>query len=99
MSSSAQTRAVRTYRRRLADKGLVRFEIVAREDDRELIRKLARTLCEETATAESLRESVSRTLGGSEGKGGILAALRRSPLVASDLNLSRERLAGREVDL
>jgi hypothetical protein len=30
--------------------------------------------------------------------GGILAALRRSPLVGTDLNLARSREGGREVD-
>jgi adenylate kinase family enzyme len=32
-------------------------------------------------------------------KGGILAALRRSPMVGSDLNLSRSSETGREIDL
>jgi hypothetical protein len=32
-------------------------------------------------------------------KGGILAALRRSPLVGADLKLARSRQAGRKVDL
>lgn len=32
-------------------------------------------------------------------KGGILAALRRSPLVGADLNLARSREFGRKVDL
>ena len=32
-------------------------------------------------------------------KGGILTALRRSPLVGADLNLARPREAGRKVDL
>jgi hypothetical protein len=32
-------------------------------------------------------------------KGGILAALRRSPLVEADLNLVRPRIPGRKVDL
>ena len=32
-------------------------------------------------------------------KGGILAALRRSPLVGADLDLPRSREAGRKVDL
>ena len=32
-------------------------------------------------------------------KGGILNALRRSPLVGADLNLKRPVLAGRKVDL
>ena len=32
-------------------------------------------------------------------KGGILAALRRSPLVGADLNLVRSRDTGRKIDL
>lgn len=32
-------------------------------------------------------------------KGGILAALRRSPLVRADLNLTRSHEAGRKADL
>ena len=32
-------------------------------------------------------------------KGGILAALRRSPLVGADLDLARSRETGRKVDL
>jgi hypothetical protein len=32
-------------------------------------------------------------------KGGILAALRRSPLVEADLNLTRSHEAGRKVEL
>jgi hypothetical protein len=31
--------------------------------------------------------------------GGILAALRRSPLVGADLDLSRSREEGRKIDL
>jgi hypothetical protein len=32
-------------------------------------------------------------------KGGILAALRRSPLVGADLNLTRRHEQGRNVDI
>jgi hypothetical protein len=37
--------------------------------------------------------------GESRKPGGILAALRRSPLVGADLDLTRPREAGRKVDL
>jgi len=44
--------------------------------------------------------AVSRSIAGEPPqKGGILAALRRSPLVGADLNLTRSREAGRNVDL
>ena len=44
--------------------------------------------------------AVSRSIAGEPPqKGGILSALRRSPLVGADLNLTRSREAGRNVDL
>jgi len=43
---------------------------------------------------------VSETLGGEPPKkGGILAALRRSPLVGTDLKITRSRGDGRETEL
>ena len=46
------------------------------------------------------RRNVSRTIAGEPPKkGGILAALRRSPLVGADLNLARSHEAGRKVDV
>jgi hypothetical protein len=43
---------------------------------------------------------VSKSVVGEPTKpGGILAALRRSPLVGADLNLSRPHEEGRKVDL
>ena len=45
-----------------------------------------------------LRAAVSKTITGAPPtKGGILKALRRSPLVGADLNLSRTAEAGRKV--
>ena len=43
MSSAAQKSAIRKYRSRLTQRGIARFEVQALEDDRELIRALART--------------------------------------------------------
>lgn len=44
--------------------------------------------------------AVGRSIAGEPPqKGGMLAALRRSPLVGADLNLTRSREAGRSVDL
>jgi hypothetical protein len=37
--------------------------------------------------------------GGPRKASGILAALRRSPLVGADIDLTRPREAGRKVDL
>jgi hypothetical protein len=96
----ARKRAITNYRSRLTRRGVVRFELQAFEADRELIRMLARKLLEEGPEAGQLRVTVRQAVsGGSHGAGGILAALRRSPLVGAELDLSRPREEGREVDL
>lgn len=97
---SPQARAVRTYRARLSKRGLTRFEVLGREGDRELIRSVARRLAEEGPDAAELRAAVSRGDSAEGGRtGGILAALRRSPLVGADLDLTRAREEGRDVAL
>jgi hypothetical protein len=96
----AQKRAVQNYRSRLGERGLARFEVFGRDADRELIRSLARRLAEDTPEASELRAVVSSSIAGEPPQpGGILAALRRSPLVGADLDLSRSREEGRKVDL
>ena len=97
---SSQKRAIRNYRSRLGERGLARFEVLGRDADRDLIRSLARRLSEDTLEASELRATVSRSLADDPpNRGGILAALRRSPLVGADLDLSRPREEGRKVDL
>lgn len=96
---SSQDRAVQNYRLRLSERGLARFEVLGRAADRDLVRSFARRLAEDGPDAKRLRDSVSQTLaGGTPTKGGVLAALRRSPLVGADLDLTRPREEGREVD-
>ena len=91
--------AVRTYRSRLKERGLSRFEVLGRHADRELIRSLARMLAEDGHEAQRLRTALARAASGNpSSKGGIVAAVRRSPLVGADLDLSRERSEGRDVD-
>lgn len=100
MSNSAQKRALQNYRSRLSERGMARFEVLGLGADRELIRTLAKRLAEEGAAAERLRASVRRTIAGkSANKGGILEALRRSPLVGANLQTKRTRDAGRKVRL
>jgi hypothetical protein len=90
--ASSQTRAIQNCRCRLGDRGLARFEVLGRDSDRSLIRSLARRLAEDSPKAANLRAVVSETLAGeTPKKGGILAALRRSPLVGADLDLTRSR--------
>ena len=98
--SSSRKRAVRNYRSRLGKRGLARFEVLGLDADRDLIRSLARRLAEQGPEASRLRATVSQTIAGEPTKrGGILAALRRSPLVGADLDLRRPREEGRKVEL
>jgi hypothetical protein len=100
VSSSSQKRALRNYRKRLSARGMARFEVVGLRGDRELIRSLARRLAGNNEDARRARSAVSQTIAaGPPKKGGILAALRRSPLVGADLELTRLVTHGRKVDL
>jgi hypothetical protein len=100
MAGTAQKRALRNYRTRLAKRGMARFEVLGLDADRELIRSLAKRLAEDDPDAARIRAAVSQTIGGEPPKkGGILAALRRSPLVGAGLDVARSREAGRKIDL
>jgi len=100
VGNAAQKRATQNYRSRLTQRGFTRFEVMALESDRELIRTLARRLAEEGPDAEHVRSAVKTVVAGEPPKpGNILTALRRSPLVGADLDLSRPREKGRKVDL
>jgi transposase len=100
MSDTAQKKALRNYRDRLMKRGMARFEVLGLDTDRELIRSLAKRLTENDPEAARIRAAVRQTIGGEPpAKGGILAALRASPLVGVELNLSRSHEAGRKVDL
>ena len=100
MGSSSQKRALQNYRHGLRQRGMARFEVLGLDSDRELIRSLAKRLARNDAEAPRIRASVSRAIAGEPPrKGGILAALRRSPLVGADLDLKRPHEVGRKVDL
>jgi len=97
---SSQKRAIQNYRTRLGERGLARFEVLGRDADRHLIRSLARRLAEDGPEASRLRAAVSQSLAGEPSKtGGILAALRRSPLVGADLDLKRPREGGENIEI
>ena len=96
---NSQKRAIQNYRSRLGARGLARFEVLGRASDRELVRSLARRLADDDADAMRIRAAVNQTISGEPKTGGILAALRRSPLVGADLDLGRSRIKGRKIDL
>ena len=96
----SQRRAIESYRSRLSERGMARFEVLGREIDRELIRAFARRLAEDSLETSELRATVGKSLRGEPpSKGGILAALRRSPMIGADLDLTRQREDGRKVEL
>ncbi len=99
MSNAAQKRAIKNYRSRLRKRGVARFEVQGLDTDRDLIRSLAKRLAQDDAEASRIRIEVMRTVSDAPAKGGILAALRRSPLVGTDLRIERPFDNGRKIDL
>jgi hypothetical protein len=97
---TSQNRALKNYRDRLVERGMARFEVLGLDRDRQLIRALARRLAENGPEASELRAVVSQSIGAAPPRqGGILAALRRSPLVGAELDILRPVIHGRTVAL
>lgn len=100
MSATPQKQALERYRKRLTERGMARFEVLGLDGDRKLIRSLARRLAAGDAGASRIRAAVRLTISGGESKkGGILDALRRSPLVGAELDLKRPAISGRRIEL
>ena len=100
MDTTPQKRALTRYRKRLRQRGMARFEVLGLDADRELIRSLAKRLASNGPDSARIRDTVRLTISGEQSKkGGILNALRRSPLVGADLDLNRPLTPGRRVDL
>ncbi len=100
MTSAAQKRASANYRRRLGERGMARFEVLGRDSDRELIRTLARRLAENGPQADRLRTIIdNETNTQAPTTGGILRALRNSPLVGANIVAERSLEDDREIEL
>jgi hypothetical protein len=100
MSTTPRKRAIKRYRKRLGERGMARFEVLGLTADRELIRTPARRLAGNDPDSTRIRATIRQTVSGAQSpKGGILDALRRSPLVGAELNLSRPPALVRKVDL
>ena len=100
MGNTSQQRALKNYRDRLAKRGMARFEVLGLESDRELIRSLAKRLAKNDSEAVRLRTTMRLNVQGEPPKkGGIVAALLRSPLVGSGLDIKRPHVPARKVDL
>jgi len=100
MANTSQHRALANYRKRIRQRGLARFEVLGRETDRDLIRSLARELASDTPDSARIRETITSAVQREPRKrGGVLDALRRSPLVGAELDLTRPRIAERKIAL
>ena len=100
MAQASQQRAVANHRRRLAERGISRYEVRGLAKDKELVRKLAKRLAVDDANAMRLRTEVLKQVADEPPRrGGIWAALRRSPAVGADLDLTREIVPERDIDL
>jgi hypothetical protein len=100
MVQASQKRAVENHRRRLVERGINRYEVRGLDKDKQLVRLLAKRLAVDDADAARLRaEMVKQVADQPPTRGGIWAALRRSPLVGADLNLEREVVPPRDIDL
>ena len=99
MAQASQKRAVANHRRRLAERGITRYEVRGLAKDKDLVRKLAKRLAVDDANAARLRtQMLNQVADEPSRRGGIWAALR-SPLVGADLDLEREVVPPRDVDL
>jgi hypothetical protein len=96
MGNRAQKQTPRNDQTRLVKRRMARFEVRGLDADRELIRSLAKQLAEGGPDAARIRASVRQALMSKPPK--KVAALRNSPLIGADLNLSRSRAAGRKID-
>jgi hypothetical protein len=100
VSTTPQKRALKRYRKRLNQQGMARFEVLGRDADRELIRSLAKRLAGDDPDSARIRATLRLAVSGEVSKkGGILDALRRSPLVGADLDLKHVPTPGRKVEL
>ena len=100
MSNRAQKRAIKNYRSRLRERGVVRFEVLGLDADRGLIRSVAKRLAQNDPEANRIRMELVRTVSGTPKQhGGILAALRCSPLLVAELKIERPFDSGRKVEL
>ena len=91
---------MKSYRKRLLERGMARFEVLGRDTDRELIRALARRLAEKGPETAQVRATIRRAIAKEpQRKGEILKALRRSPLVGADLAITRSVTDDRKVHL
>src|SRR5438874_13772942 len=91
MRNKSQRRAVEQHRLRLRQRGISRYEVRGLDSDKELVRQFAKRLSEGDNDASKLRVEIAEKVSHEPSRrGGVFAALRRSPLVGADLELRRD---------
>ncbi len=80
MSNAAQKRAIKNYRRRLQKRGMVRFEVLGLDANRELIRSLAKKLAQDDPEAQRIRSEIKHAVfwAASEGWSSLICDLFRT---------------------
>jgi hypothetical protein len=93
--SSTKRKTLSTYRRRMKRQGVVRLEVHVRRDDAPLVRGVVKALGDPEREAEA--RALLRERFGAARPGGLKALLAAAPL--EDVDLTRERDTGRDLDL
>ena len=101
--SGSPTERVAQHRRRLAEQGKRRLEVVVPESEADiaLIKELASALCEGGPSAQRVRRALAPMLYDDVAKTGreLVAFFQSSPLVGEELDLDRDKSGERDVDL
>ena len=93
--SSAQKKAISSYRRRLKQHGMVRLEVSVRKADAELVRDVVRALADPQKEREA--RALLKERFGTEKAIGLKTLLLAAPLEGIDL--TRVRDIGRDIEL
>ena len=99
LKTRAALRASR-HRKRMASSGARRVEVTIPSHDVPLVKALADVLRSDGAKAELIRKSLHPVLTTSKAKtgAGLVAFLRASPLIETELPIERDRTTGRTAD-
>jgi hypothetical protein len=91
MMEDGQRRARANHKRGLRGQRLDRLEVRGLDADKSLLRTIAKRLAQADAAAADLRTQIEASVNPpASDRGGILEALRRSPLVGADLDFERK---------
>lgn len=98
---SRETSRIARHRKRVATSGAKRVEVTVPARDAPLVKAIAGTLRSGGEEAKRIRELLQPMLSVPRAKSGqeLVAFFRASPLVGAELQIERDRSAGRCADL